>query len=67
MIVKLAVNDSPDGPLPNQNTTIIINIIWYYFTRNGKKYNEILLQKNDMDLDDLKKINPPPSVAQGDQ
>ena len=38
----------PDGlPLPNQNT--IINIIWYYFIRNRKVYNEIQLAKNKMD------------------
>ena len=36
---------------PNKNT-IITNIICQYFIRDGKKYNEIQLTKNKMDLDD---------------
>ena len=40
---------NPNGlSLPNQNT-ILMNIIWYYFARYGKKYNEIQLTKNKMD------------------
>ena len=41
---------SPDSlSLPNQNT-ILINIKWYYFTRYGKKYNEIQLTKKQNGL-----------------
>ena len=54
---------SPDGlSLPIQNT-IIINIIWYYFIRNGKKFNEIQLTKNEMDLSNRIMKNNPPSPA----
>ena len=45
---------------PNQNT-ILINIKWYYFTRYGKKYNEIQLTKNKMDLNNRKMTNHQPS------
>ena len=52
---------SPDSlPLPNENT-ILINIKWYYFTRCGKEYNEILLTKNKIDLSIRKMTNYPPS------
>ena len=52
---------SPDSlSLPNQNT-ILINIKWYYFTRYGKKYNEIQSTKNKMDLNIRKMTNHPPS------
>ena len=41
---------SPDSlSVPNQNT-ILINIKWYYFTRYGKKYKEIQLTKNKINL-----------------
>ena len=35
--------------IPNQNT-ILINIKWYYFTRYGKRYNEIQLIKKQNGL-----------------
>ena len=42
-------NISPDDfSLPIQNT-IIINIIWKFFIRYGKKSDEIQLTKNKMD------------------
>ena len=51
---------SPDGlSLPNYNT-ILINIKWYYFTRYGKKYNEIQLTKK-IDFNIRKMTNHPPS------
>ena len=41
---------SPDGlSHPNQNT-MLINVIWLYFIRNEKNYNETQLTKNKMDL-----------------
>ena len=43
----------------NQNT-IIINIIWLYFIKKWKKYNEIQLTKNKMELNNLKMTNHPP-------
>ena len=49
--------------LPNQNT-ILINIKWYYYTRYGKKYNEIQLTKNKIDLNNQKMRNHPPSPGQ---
>ena len=52
---------SPDClSLPSQNT-ILINVKWYYFMRHGKKYNEIQLTKNKMDLNNRKMTNHPPS------
>ena len=57
---------SPDGlSLPNQNT--IRNIIWLYFIRNGKKYNEIQLTKNKRDLNNRKNKNNPPSPVSREQ
>ena len=51
---------SPDGlSHPNENT-IIKKIMWKYFIR-WKKYNEIQLTKNKMDLNNLKIKNHPPS------
>ena len=38
--------------LPNRNT-ILLNIKWYYFYKIWKKYNEIQLTKNKMDLNNL--------------
>ena len=37
-------NEKNNLSIPNQNT-ILINIIWYYFIRYEKKYNEIQLTK----------------------
>ena len=39
-----------DGLSHSNQNTIIINKMWQYFIRNGKKYNEIQLTKNKMDL-----------------
>ena len=56
---------SPDNlSLPKQNT-ILINIKWYYFTRYGKKYNEIQLTKNKMYSNNRKMPNHPLSPATG--
>ena len=47
--------------LPNQNqNTILINLIWHYFTRYGKvQWNSI--NKNKMNLNNWKMANHPPS------
>ena len=55
-------SSSPDGPSqPNQNT-IIINIMnMVVFYKMWKKYNEIQLTINKMDLNNRKMKNHPPS------
>ena len=53
---------SPDGlSHPNRNTIIINNRVKFY--KKWKKYNEIQLTKNKMDLNNRKMINHPSSPA----
>ena len=53
---------SPDGlSHPNRNTIIINNLVKFY--KKWKKYNEIQLTKNKMDLNNRKMTNHPPSPS----
>ena len=59
--LRKTVDETGDSlSLPNLCTKII-NKIWYYFIRNMKKYNEIRLTKNKMNLNIRKMTNHPPS------
>ena len=60
--VQRARKISPDGlPHPNRNTIIINNLVKFY--KKWKKHNEIQLTKNNMDLNNRKMTNHPPSAA----
>ena len=54
---------SPAGLTHSNQNTIVINTILKYFLKIWKKYNEIQLTENKMDLNNRKITYHPPSPA----